>query len=255
MGGPLAGRRVLVTRAAEQAGELASRLRGMGAEVLLLPGIEVLPPATWESLDGALDALDRFDWIAFTSRNAIAPFFERLAARGKTLPARAKVAAVGGKTAAALAERGLTAPAVPAEHGAESLVRLLAPEIRGRRVLWPRAERAQEILAERLLAAGAAEVRGAVCYRVRTPEVDAAPIRRALAEGAIDAVTLGSPRTLEGVLELLGAEAAGRLARCRLVCVGPTTAAACRALGLAPVIAAPHTAEGIADAVRHLLAR
>ncbi|MHB8420148.1 MAG: uroporphyrinogen-III synthase [Myxococcales bacterium] len=253
--GPLSGKRVLVTRAEAQAGELAGRLRALGAELLFLPGLEILPPESWDSLDGALAELGRFDWIAFTSQNAIAPLWERLAVRGLEASALSslRVAAVGARTAAALASRGVKVQVVPEEHTAAALAALLAPEVRGRRLLWPRAERASEPFAESLRAAGALEVRPAVCYRVRTPGADAAPIRAAMAEGAIAAVTLGSPRTLEGVLELLGPAGASWLGRCALVCIGPTTAAACRERGLAPIVADPHTAAGVAEAVRAAL--
>jgi uroporphyrinogen-III synthase len=116
-------------------------------------------------------------------------------------------------------------------------------------LLWPRAEHARDTISERLLASGALEVVAAPAYRSQTPRVDAGPIRAALAAGRVDGVTLGSARTLHGVLELLGREGVAWLGRTRLICLGPIVESACRGAGLADVtVAKPHTIQGLVDA-------
>ncbi|HUB08055.1 MAG TPA: uroporphyrinogen-III synthase [Myxococcales bacterium] len=255
---PLAGRRVLVTRAAGQATALAARLQSLGAEVFSLPGILLLSPESWEPLDAAVRDIARFDWMAFTSQNAANQFFARLSALGVAVDAlqRLKVAAVGEKTAALLERYGLRVAAVAPRASAESLAELIGPEVRGRRVLWPRGEHAREVLGERLRAAGATEVCAPVCYGSGAPEAgpEATAAIAALERGQIDAVTFASPRSLGGVMEQLGPNAVERLSRCRVVCIGPTTASACRLAGIAdPLVAEPHTIEGLTETVRRAL--
>ncbi len=256
----LKGRTVLVTRGEKAPGtgdELGDKLRALGAEVLSLPGIEILPPRDWAPLDEAVAALGTFDWLVFTSQNAIDPFFERLLKQGpQTIALRGlRLAAVGTGTARALAARGLDVHVVPAEHVAEALAEALAPAVAGKRVLWPRAEHARDTLTERLLAAGALAVVAAPAYRSQTPKVDAGPVRAALAAGRVDAVTVGSARTLHGVLELLGREGIAWLGRTRLICLGPIVESACRGAGLADVtVAKPHTLQGLVDATVQALA-
>jgi uroporphyrinogen-III synthase len=248
---PLKGRTILITRAEGSGNELGAKLRALGADVLSLPGIEVLPPRDWAPLDAAVAALASFDWLVFTSQNAIEPFFERLVKHGpQSLALRAlRIAAVGTGTARALQARGLHVHIVPAEHVAEALAEALAPRVVGKRLLWPRAEHARDTLTARLVAAGAQEVVSAPAYRSQTPQVDAAPVRAALAAGQVDAVTLGSAQTLKGVLELLGREGVAWLGRTRLICLGPIVESACRGAGLADVtVAQPHTVQGLVDA-------
>jgi uroporphyrinogen III methyltransferase/synthase len=216
-----------------------------------LPGIEILPPQDWAPLDAAVAELRSFDWLIFTSQNAIDPFFERLVKQGpQTIALKGlRVAAVGTGTARALAARGLVVHVVPTQHVAEALADALAPSVSGKRLLWPRAEHARDTISERLLASGALEVVAAPAYRSQTPRVDAGPIRAALAAGRVDGVTLGSARTLHGVLELLGREGVAWLGRTRLICLGPIVESACRGAGLADVtVAKPHTIQGLVDA-------
>ncbi len=251
MATPLKGRTILITRAEKSGTDLAEKLRALGAEVLSLPGIEVLPPHSWAPLDAAVAELGTFEWLVFTSQNAIEPFFERLVKHGpQSLALRAlRIAAVGTGTARALQARGLHVHLVPAEHVAEALAEVLAPLAVGKRLLWPRAEHARDTLSARLVAAGALEVVAVPAYRSQTPRIDSAPVRAALAAGRVDAVTLGSAQTLKGVIELLGREGVAWLGRTRLICLGPIVESACRGAGLADVtVAKPHTVQGLVDA-------
>jgi uroporphyrinogen III methyltransferase/synthase len=250
----LKGRTILVTRAATAPGtkdELGAKLRALGAEVLSLPGIEILPPSSWAPLDAAVARLGVFEWLVFTSQNAVEPFFQRLVKHGpQTIAMRGlRLAAVGTSTARALEARGLEVNVVPAEHVAEALAAALAPHVAGKRLLWPRGEQGRDVLTERLVAAGAEEVAVAPAYRTQTPKLDAGPVRAALAAGRVDAVTLGSARTLRGVLDLLGREGRDWLGRTHVICLGPIVEAACRAEGLTNLtVAKPHTIQGLVKA-------
>jgi len=251
---PLAGRRILITRAEHQAGELAAALRARGAEPLFLPGLAVHPPNTFAPVDEALERLDQFDWITFTSQNAVDAFVARATTAGKNVSG-SHLAAVGAKTARALEAHGLIADLVPGEATAEALAAALVPRVRGCRILWPRAQEARDLLAETLRQAGATEVCIVPVYRAEaaTP-ANEATVARDLARGAIDGVTFASARTVQAVLsrlgDLLGDAAIACLQRCRIFSIGPVTSAACRAAGLERVVEAhPHTIEGMVESI------
>src|SRR3712207_2607721 len=121
---PLRGRRVLVTRAEEQAAAFMRRLRDLGADVVACPTIAIAPPENWAQLDAAVSRLSSYDWIIFTSVNGVRFFWERLHALGGSTDAlaRLQIAAIGPATAAAVAEQGLHVAFVPEEYVAESIV-------------------------------------------------------------------------------------------------------------------------------------
>ncbi len=234
---PLRGRCIVVTRAGEPATALAARLRALGAEPIVCPTIATAPPDDWGPLDAALGRLDRYDWLVFTSANGVAAFAERLGVSGHALPERVRLAAVGTATATALAE-ALRPPAlVPAEHRALRLLDALGA-VAGLRVLLPVADIARPELTASLLAAGAA-VETVTAYRTVPVCADAiGAVGAALRAGRIDALTFASPSAVDGLLAALdatgmaGPERHTLLEDAAICCIGPTTAAAARALGL-----------------------
>ena len=248
--GALAGVRVLVTRPAEQAAGLAGRLRDAGAVPVLMPAIELRPPADGHAAaDGAARRLAEggFDWAVFTSANGVERFRARLGAGG--LDARAfggvRVAAIGPATSAALAGFGIRADVVAEPHTTSALAGALAARAAGMRVLLARSAEGDPGLAEALRAAGA-EVSDAAVYQVATARGDAAVLAD-LAAGRIDVVTFTSPSTVRGLVALAGI---GGLRGARVACIGPVTAGAARELGLGvDVEAAVHTAEGLVEAL------
>ncbi|HEX4147666.1 MAG TPA: uroporphyrinogen-III C-methyltransferase, partial [Pirellulales bacterium] len=143
---PLWGQRVLVTRPAEQAAAARDLLEELGAQVLVRPGIEILPPADWAPVDAAIAKLAQFDWLVFSSANGVAFFLDRLAAGGGDLRrlGQVKLAAIGSGTAEALAGYRLRADLVPPEYRAEALASALV-ERAARRVLLVRASRGREV--------------------------------------------------------------------------------------------------------------
>ena len=239
---PLFGRRVVVTRARTQSSGLAARLADLGAHVLEVPTIEVADPEDPAALAAAAGRLDRYDWVAFTSANAV----ERLLAHVRDARAfgSARIAAVGAATATALAASNLVADLVPERFVAEALVEAM-PEGDGR-VLLPQAAGARDVLAKGLAGKGW-DVDVVHAYRTvpaRPPAalVDAA--RRA------DAITFTSSSTVTGWLEVAGAgDLPGVVAS-----IGPVTSATLREHGIEPTVEAdPSDVGGLVDAVLSVL--
>jgi uroporphyrinogen III methyltransferase/synthase len=249
----LAGRSVVVTRARAQAAELADLLAAEGAEVLELPTIRIAEPDDWGPADAAIAGLDSYDWIVFTSANAVRAFVDRLAVRGldPSALAGASVAAVGPSTAAKLAESGVSAAFVPDEHRAEGvLAGLLERGVgAGSRVLLPRALEAREVLPDELRRSGA-EVDVAPVYRTVPGEGDPAVLERLRAR-AVDAITFTSASTARRLVEMLGdVDRAGALHGVVTASIGPVTSDALRSLGLGvDVESADSTVPGLVRAL------
>ncbi|HEX5505707.1 MAG TPA: uroporphyrinogen-III synthase [Thermomicrobiales bacterium] len=224
MSAPLAGKRVLVTRARDQAGALAQELRLRGAEPVELPVIAFAPPRDPAPLEAALSGarLPGYDWVIFTSANGVDAVVAALATFGESPAAlaRSRLAAIGPATAARLAAHGLAPAFVPARFVAEEvLAGLLQRGVAGRRVLLPRAEEARDVLPEGLRAAGAL-VDVVAAYRTVRPEQSPAALDRL---APIDIVTLTSSSTARNLAALLGARRA-LLDGALIACIGPITA-------------------------------
>jgi uroporphyrinogen III methyltransferase/synthase len=256
---PLFGRRVVVTRARAQAGELSADLERLGAEVHEFPTIEISPPEDFGPLDAAIHELDSFGLIVFTSVNGVEAFFGRLRHHGldlRALPRGAKVAAIGPATAERIDQAGLQVDVVPEEYRAEALIEALRRDsLVGERVLIPRAKVAREILPERLRGAGAEVVVPPAYQSVPSSEGKEELFVR-LQSGEIDCLTFTASSTVENFVEALGAEEAVRiLARIRVACIGPITAGTARKHGLkVDAEAKEYTIPGLIEAVTGLLA-
>lgn len=189
---PLAGRRVLVTRAAHQAGKLSDALRAVGAEPVEVPVLEIQPPAGYDAVDLALRRLDSYDWLILTSANTVWAFAERAAALGLPLAPQGslKVAAIGEATADAARKQGLTVTLIPGKYVAEAMVEALAKHAAGQKFLLARAEVARDLIVDALRAVGA-RVDVVDAYRNVMPEAAPKLLREALAKG-IDAATFTS---------------------------------------------------------------
>ena len=256
---PLFGRRVVVTRARAQAGELSTELERLGAEVYEFPTIEISPPEDFRPLDDAIRELDSFDWLVYTSVNGVEAFVERLRHHGldlRSVPRGARIAAIGPATAAKLAEVGLRVDVIPGEYRAEALIEALdAGSLAGKRVLIPRARVAREILPEKLREAGAEVVVPPAYESVPSSEGKEALSLR-LGSGEIDCVTFTASSTVENFVGAFGEEEAVRLlSGTRVVCIGPITADTARTRGLrVDAEADEYTIPGLVEAVTNLLA-
>jgi uroporphyrinogen-III synthase len=252
---PLAGRRIAVTRAREQAGDLARELEALGAEVVAAPTIRIARLADLAALRAALTRVPPYDWIVFTSQNAVRVVCDRLP-EWELAPrdvARAAVAAIGPATAEALVRRGVIPDLVPDRYVAEAAVAALAAQgdVRGKTVLLPRAREARDALPDGLRALGAL-VDVIPVYETIRETGDGSGLAAEILAGAIDAVTFTSASTVRGFVELVGrpVAASGRFAA---AVIGPVTAGTARELGITVAIEAEqYTVAGLVEAlVRH----
>ncbi len=252
----LAGRRIVVTRRSGQGASLVRLLEEKGATVIELPAIEIRPPADTEPLDRALHSLESYDWLVFTSANAVSAVLGRLTVLGlwPRLTARGpKLASVGAATTAALRsafpadpialepQRDWSAAALAVAFGRE--------RVEGAHVLLPASSRAREDLPRELRARGA-QVEVVTAYEtVEPPELRVRV--SALLDAGFDLVAFASPSAVEA----FAAAAEGRARGLAAAVIGPTTADAARAAGLAVrAVAAPSTTEGLVAAVEAALA-
>ncbi len=228
----LAGKRILVTRAPHQASELADLLRTLGAMPILIPTIEIGPPGSFAALDAALACLGTYDWLVFTSANAVDAFHRRAQFHHLTqLPK--KIAAIGPATERAVNAVGLTVDLLPPQYVAESLAEALLPEAAGKSFLLVRAAEARDTIPQALTAAGAT-VTIAEAYRNRTPPDSVAELQGLFATPARwpDAVTFTSAstaRNLVGLLEAAGLSLPDAILRAS---IGPITSGTLRELEL-----------------------
>ncbi len=261
---PLAGKRIVVTRARAQASALSDELAALGAEVFEMPAIEIGAPDSYDALDAALSCLETYDWLVFTSANGVERFFARLAegacfpecARDARALAHARIAAIGPATASQLAAHGIVPDVVPSEYRAEAVFKALVENglTAEKRVLIPRAQKAREAL-PRLLASFGAQVDVVPVYRTELPASSSADRTRSLfASGNIDAVTFTSSSTVRNLLTLLGAEAHELLRSIDLFSIGPVTTGTLAEHGVsganvreAPAYTIPHLVALIRD--------
>lgn len=248
---PLAGRRIVITRPWPQGERMAKKLSELGAEVLQFPAIKINPPVDLEAFDRLVREAPGFDWIIFTSVNGVDWFWRRLKAQGLDVRslAKVKIAAIGPATSKALAERGILADYQPAEYIAEAVALGLGPQVKGKRILLPRADIARPVLAEELRRWGA-EVVEVAAYKTAKANGDASKLREWLSQGKIDAVTFTSASTVHSFLEILGGGAAKLLEKTVVACIGPVTGRAAWEAGLKVAVEAKeYTEEGLIQAL------
>ncbi len=236
---PLSGRSILVTRATDQAGEFSEILGGLGARVLECPTISLVPPTDYSELDLAIGSLARFDWLIFTSANAVKFFFARLADLGRDTRSigACRVCAVGPRTAAALLPFGVHADLVPEDYKGEGVVEAFrAMDVSGQRFLFPRGDKAREVIPAGLATLGG-EVTSPVTYCNVMPTAVPISVTEALEGKKIDCVTFTSSSTVQNFAAMLGENSFLRLlAGVAVAAIGPVTARTCRELGLAIAI-------------------
>lgn len=254
---PLTGRRVLVTRAAHQAGKLSEGLRALGAEPVEVPILEIRPPESYEALDTALLGLARYDWLILTSANTVRAIADRAYQLGltPTLPAHLKVAAVGEATAHAARLSGFPVTFVPESYVAESLAAGIASQVKGQSVLLARAAEARDVIPNSLRETGASlDVVEAYSNGMQESAPDL--LRGALAQ-TIDAATFTSSSS---VMHLVQAARAASLPwpfdRVSAISIGPITSRTLRESGWEPAIeASVSDIPGLLAAVVRLFAR
>lgn len=247
---PLQGKRIVVTRAQEQAGNFSEALTALGATPLLIPTIRVDALPDLSALDIALQQLAEFDWLILTSVNGVAILAERLAALA--IPNSAwqglQVAAVGTATAEALRAHGILPTFMPEQYVAEAIIDGLG-DIAGQRILLPQAAIARETLAERLIARGAL-VNAIPIYQTSAADLDGDTLQ--VLDKGVDVITFTSSSTVRNLVTALTAAtgATPHFERETIACIGPVTAETARELGLhVDVVATEHTVPGLVTAL------
>ncbi len=232
---PLFGKRILITRAPQQAGSLTSLLRDDGAQPVLAPTIRLAPAPDPAAVRDAVSRMSDYDWVIFTSANAVEATFDALLESGLDTRAVAgpRLCAIGKKTEGALRVHGVRPDLVPDDARAEGVVEALRPHVeRGAKVLLPRARVARELVPEALAEAGARVDVVAVYETLAPTEKEAERIRSLVDPSECDAVFFTSSSTVDNLVDVLGADASARLSALALFSIGPVTTQTADARGL-----------------------
>ncbi len=254
---PLAGKTILVTRAATQSGQFCDRLQEQGARVIEMPALVIGPPSSWEALDSAIGQLSTFHWLILTSHNAVDCFFQRLQASGKD--ARSlfgiKIAVVGKKTAESLRSHSLQPDFIPPNFVADSLVENFPNNLQNCKILFPRVESGgREVLVKEFTAKGA-QVIEAPAYQSCCPETIDPIALAALQNRAVNIITFASSKTVQNFCKLI--EQSPELSRSQdwlqnvcIASIGPETSKSCyNLLGKVDVEAQEYTLDGLSEAI------
>lgn len=251
----LFGKRIVVTRAREQASTFLSALTELGADCIEFPTIEVVPPSGYGRMDGAIADLERYQWVIFTSTNGVKFFFDRLRflRRDSRSLKGIKVAAIGAKTAEALLENGIRADLVPGEFRAEAVVEAFREQdVEGLRILLPRAAEAREVLPVELERMGAT-VDVVEAYRTAKAEGDRSLVRELLEKGSVHMVTFTSSSTVHNFVEAFqkeGEQFFRWMQNVTVACIGPVTAETAEKRGLrVSLVAGEYTIESLTRAI------
>lgn len=259
---PLFGKRIVVTRPKEQAGEIIELLEDLGAETIEAPTIRIVPPEDLRPLDEACEHAGSYDWIVFTSVNGVDSFMRRLLSGPRDVRdlKGVRLCAIGPATAERLERHGIKVDLVPTEYRTEGVLAALreSGDLTGRRILLARADIAREVLADELRRSGA-QVTEVVAYRnVPAENQDGEPdIYRMLLDRKIDVVTFTSASTVRNFARILGAEQAADLLKSTAVaCIGPVTAEAAELFNIrTTILPDQYTVPGLVSAiVRHFAA-
>jgi uroporphyrinogen III methyltransferase / synthase len=236
---PLFGKRVLVTRPREQSAELCDALAVLGAEPIEAPMIRIAPPEDPAPLQEVAARAGEFDWIVFTSGNAVQAFMDALLSGSQDVRALKgpRLCTVGPGTAEKLTAYGIKVDLVPSEFRAEAVIAALAAlgSLNGAKVLLPRADIGRDVIADELRTAGAT-VTDVIAYRTLIEDVQREgdpDIYGMLLERKIDVVTFTSGSAVRNFAKVYGAEQAADLLRNTVVAaIGPVTAQSAEQLGI-----------------------
>jgi uroporphyrinogen III methyltransferase / synthase len=249
---PLFGKTLVITRPEEQSEAFMNGLLERGAEPFLFPVIKTVPPEDWQPLDDAIQILDGYDGLIFTSVNGVKFFMRRLKEKGKDIRELKgiRLYAIGSKTEQAVNALGISVDVVPEDFVAESLIESLKKEnIKGKKFLLPRATVARETLPDKLRAQGAV-IDVAPAYRTVRPQTDTQELTRRIKEGSVHAVTFTSSSTVTHFMELVGAVIQPQLAKIAVACIGPVTAKTAEKAGLkVDIMAKEYTVDGLIAAL------
>ncbi|MCD4762684.1 MAG: uroporphyrinogen-III synthase, partial [Desulfobacterales bacterium] len=250
---PLMGKRIVVTRAREQASDLVKQLSDLGAECLECPTIKVVPPDDWKPLDAAIENISSYDWLVFTSVNGVNYFFERLFSKGNDARALGKLntAVIGPATERRLFNFGLKSDIVPKSYRAESIIEAFGNEdVNGKKILLPRAKEARPILPVELTKMGATVDEITSYYTKEVPDSADLLLKR-LKENTIDLITFTSSSTVKNFKAILPDNVfETQMKDITIACIGPITADTAKNLGFeVHIVAKSFTIPGLCEAI------
>ena len=255
---PLFGKKILVTRSVDQAGDFSRMLCEHGATAIECPTIHIREPQQWGPLDEAIAKINQYDWLVLSSANAVSYFFKRLEEKG--LDSRAlgscRVCTVGHRTAEVLKAYGIRADLIPSDYKAEGIVEEFAKlDIKGLKVLYPRADHAREVIPLELARMGAF-VDSPISYSNVMPEKLPPEAVLALETRSVDCITFTSSSTVRNLAAMLGGEdrMLDMLKGVAVASIGPITTKTCRAMGLkVDIQPEEYTLTAMTDAIEKFL--
>jgi uroporphyrinogen III methyltransferase/synthase len=250
---PLFGKRILVTRSRSQASVLAEKIESLGGEPWECPTIEITDPDDYKLLDAAVKNIESYHWLIFTSVNGVKYFMARMRYLGKDIRTlgNIKIAAIGPKTREEVEQYGIFCELMPEEFVAEAVIEALKDEeIRGKKILLPRADIARKVLPETLRSMGA-EVDEVNAYKTVPGSGDTEQLIKMLEDERIHVITFTSSSTVRNFIKIIGSDNIPRLlGGVVTACIGPITADSARELGLnVDIEAREYTIDGLVQAV------
>ena len=248
---PLFGKGIVITRPEEQAEELSALLREKGARVISFPTIRIAPPDNYGDLDRAIENIEQYQWIVFTSANGVRSFFERFSSvRGDIRDLKGiRICTIGPATRTCVEAYHIPVALVPDEYLSEGVVEAFKNmDITGAKILLPRAEIAGDVIPEGLSTMGA-HVDVATAYQTVSPGGDGKALRELMEGGKVDVLTFTSPSTVNNFMDIIG----GRVAfpdHIKIACIGPVTQRACIDAGLrVDIMQGPYSIPGLVEAI------
>lgn len=249
---PLFGKGVVITRPESQAGEFVKLLQEEGADPILFPTIRIAPPETMDALDRAVENLENYDWIIFTSANGVRALFRRIDEKGGDIRdlKGISIAAIGPATASILARLGIRVDLVPDEFISEGvLAALSAKDMKGKRVLLPRAEVARDVIPKGLANLGAT-VDVVTAYRTVNSGRKKEELKALIREGKVHVITFTSPSTVINFMDIMGDDYKIP-ASIKIACIGPVTVTAAGKLGIrVDIVQETYTVAGMIEAIK-----
>ena len=247
----LAGIRILITRPKSSNEPLSEKLRSLGAETIELPTIEIVAPKSTEALDHSIRDLSNYDWVIFTSVNGVRFFLERMKYLGvaSDVLQRVKIAAIGSATARSLEKSAKKPDFVPKEFLSEKIVYGLG-DVKGKRILLPRADIASRNLPIGLMGKGAI-VEEVVVYETIIPKDLSLNRLQSILSLGVDLVTFTSPSTIRNLAYVTGPIGLEALIKeIKVACIGPVTAEAARGLGVhVDIVPSNHSVDDLVEAI------
>ncbi len=249
---PLFGKKIVITRTEEQSEELQVLLKDLGANVITLPMIKIVPPSDYSALDSAIEGIDRYDWMIFTSVNGVKFFFSRLKEKkGDVRELKGiKIMAIGPRTREEIERQNISVDAMPEKFIAESVVSLFGEDIKNKKILLPRARIARDVIPVELRKKGA-HVDVVTAYETVLPDIKRGEIQSIFRKDRVEVVIFTSSSTVRNFVAIAGVKNLhGMLKGVKVACIGPVTEKTAKECGIkVDIVPEVYTMEGLVNAI------